>query len=279
MGDAVNWFIHDLSLNGQYETSQSFMNCLVDLLRLRSRNSTVYEGLRCSRSMSERPVTAAHSFREVVQSSNDANVRRLILGWIDTKGPFWDDDREAADDDYFQCGPHDVTDQGAGEAARHSLKGRAAATFSFNEGGFDHSPLEIQHGLDEQPINQLFISNLWDSEQLAKAALEALPSPTNWQQVVDQAKLRFAKLHFADDLIDYLRRETFTSYLAERIFELLRTLQEFVESRNPDGTYSVKTYELIATHFSGGKSWFSDESDDNKAKCRSQLIFRNPSSP
>ena len=272
----MNWFIHDLSLNGQHAVPQNFLNHLVELLKLRRQYPAVYDGLRCTRTLGERPVTAIHSFKQVVQSCSDKDLRRLILQWIDSKGPFWDDERETADDDYFQCGQIDVTDLGAGEASRQHLKGKPAATYSFDGGNFNYSPLLIQHGLDEQPLGQISLVNLWDCNQLRNSAIAASPSAQNWHQVVEQANIRFPHLLLASNLIDYLRRETFTSALAERIFELLGKLEEFVTSRNPNGTYSAETNRLLADHFSGNKAWFTDESEGNKNKFSADLTFADP---
>lgn len=219
------------------------------------------------------------NFREIVQQCADRNLRNLTLQWIQSHGPFWDDERETIEDDYFECAGHDVTEQGAGEAARRLTKGLHAVTYSFGGGGFDYTPLAVQHGLAENPLACFDVQNYWDPSQLHGAALVALPNAANWAQVIEQARLRFPRLIFSERLLDALQRETISNYLVERIFELLGTLQEFVESRTPDGGYSGKTYELIANHFSGSKAWFTDESMSNKDHFRSALCFADPVNP
>lgn len=273
----MDCFIHDLSLNSQYGNSENFFDQLKQLMRLRHELPVVKQGLRCSRMIADRPVTPLQNFREVMQECKDHNLRNLTLQWIQSNGPFWDDERELAEDDYFECAGYDVTEQGAGEAARRASKGFDVATYSFASGGFDSSPLSIQHGLSESPLGNFELRNYWDVNQLQNAARAAIPKPESWEQTIEQARLRFPKLLLADYLIDPLRRETFTSYLAERIFELLGKLHEFVESRSPDGTYSPQTYELIDNHFAGQKAWFTDESDTNKTHFEKALSFVDPS--
>jgi hypothetical protein len=275
----MDCLIHDLSLNGQYVNSVDFLDHLTLLLRLRFEQPSIKHGMRCSRTIGTRPVTATQNLREIVQSWTDKTHRSLALQWIQSQGPFWEDDRESADEDYFECLSQDVTDQGLGEAARRILQGSGITTYSFEKGGFDFSPVIVQHGLPENPLGDFHVENFWTLDKLKIAALRAMPKVENWDQTIEQARIRFPKLLLADYIITPLRRETFTYYLAERIFELLGKLQEFVESRDVNGNYSHKTYELIENHFSGGKAWFTDESVSNKTHFSDALTFDDPSNP
>jgi hypothetical protein len=274
----MDCFIHDLSLNRQYQSPEKFLSDIEALLRLRQQYPVVQSNLYCIRTISERPVTATQNLRDIARGA-DRNLRQQILDWLGKKGPFWDEDRANHADDYFECASQDVTDQGAGEAARRKLKGVNASTYSFGGGGFDYSPLSVQHGLVENPLGHYAIPNFWQLPQLQAALHNALPKPTNWAQTIAQAQQCFPDLYFVDYLLPRLQRETFSVYLAERIFELLGTLQMFMDSRNENGTYSTKNDEIIANHFSGSKAWFTDESISNKQHYESQLSFNVPQNP
>lgn len=272
----MNWLVHDHSLNGQYITATAFLSGIEELLRLRTEFSTIRDGLRCSRLIGDRPATQTQSFRQVVQSSSDRILRQQILQWVVSKGPFIDENSEVIDENYFEYKGLDVTNEGAGEAARCKVNGLEATTFSFLGGGSDYSPLSIDHGLPEDRIGIIELVNIWNIEALRITSLAALPVAVNWKQAIEQARVRFPNLFFSQNLMDYLRRETFTFHLVEAIFSKLAKLQEFVESRNLDGTNSPETDRLIAAHFAGEKSWFTDESDTNKTKFKNQLTFTDP---
>ncbi|CAD6513844.1 hypothetical protein LMG27952_00793 [Paraburkholderia hiiakae] len=271
----MKWFVNDLSLQRQFGSDHEFLGVLQDLLRLRHKSAAVAEGLHCSKSLREAPVTAHSNFREAVQKSADQNLRRAVLEWVASKGPFWEDSRAANADDYFEVQTIDATDTGAGEAARQILIGAAASTYSFQGAAYDYSPLRITHGLSEAPLGQLDVTNVWTVDQLLADAHRLEAAPQNWEQVIERAKRRFDRLAFSSNISEILRGEPFIPYVVERLFELLRVLQEFVESRNADGTYSTETQRLINEHFSGEKAWFSGESDGNENDFRSKLTFRD----
>jgi hypothetical protein len=275
----MDWFIHDRSLNGQYPDSTAFLDSVKELLRLRGEIPAIRDRLRCSRAIGDLPATPTHSFRQLVQASGDRNLRQLVLQWIESKGPFLDEDSEAVGENYFEYGALDVTNEGTGEAARRILNGLEAMTFSFSGGGSDHSPLRIEQGLPEDRIACVEVPNVWTIADLRASALAALPAVVNWKQTIARAQFRFPKLLLADNLIDYLRRETFTAHLADSIFTRLAKLQELIDSRKPDGSNSAETDRLIATHFAGEKAWFTDESVTNKAKFRQTLTFADPANP
>ncbi|WP_155651128.1 hypothetical protein [Burkholderia stagnalis] len=271
----MKWFVNDLSLQGQFLSDREFLNVLQDLLRLRYKYPALAEGLHCSKSLREAFVTTDSNFREAVQRSADPNLRRTVLEWVASKGPFWEDSRAANADDYFEVHDIDATDTGIGEAARQQIIGTSASTYSFHGTSFDYSPLRVTHGLPEAPLNHLDIENFWTTNQLITAADNLETAPVNWEQVIDRAQRRFDRLAISPNISDILRGEPFIPYVVERIFELLRVLQEFVNSRNPDGTHSEETKIIIREHFSGEKAWFSGESERNEQDFRGKLTFKD----
>lgn len=206
----MDWFVHDCSLDGQYSTATEFIEVLTELMRLRVNSAIVLQGVRCSRAIGSQPVVQRQTFSQVISSSTDRNLRNYVLKWITSEGPFLDDERENIADDYFEYKGTDVTDEGAGEAVRRILNGKLAMTFSFEKGGSDYSPLSIDHGLPEDRLGKIAVENVWTIAGLRTAAMAALPRVINWNQMIEQARVRFPLLHFADNLMDYLQRETFT---------------------------------------------------------------------
>lgn len=265
------WYINDLSLTGQYHDVSAFLGNLKELMRQRQQTPILSQELFCSRTLHTRPVTPTDDFRTAVLS--DRAIVQPVLAWITKKGPFWDDDRQPNPDDYFECLGLDVTDQGLGEAARCQLAGKESFSVSFSNGDFDCTPVVVVQGLPEEPLATLAISNIWKFSELQNSALAAIPSPCNWHQMFEQARLRFEKLTFSPQCIDELAIQPFSAYVVVRVFELLRVLNEFMQFRNDDGTYSAKNYELIDQHFSGAKAWFTNESVTNQRDFENEMSF------
>lgn len=272
----MTWYVNDLSLCGQYGDATAFLADLKSLMQARKRLPVLGQKMFCSRELHTRPVTKNMDFREAVKSQPNNVPVQLVLAWLTKFGPFWEDTREFNEDDYFELGGVDVTDLGVGEAARNQIAGRQASCFSFAGGGFDYTPISVQHGLIEQPLGTNHIPNIWDLNTLCQIAQATVPAPENWVQMLSQAQGRFDNLLFSPDAIDSLKKEPFSSYVVERVFALLAVLQEFVSCLNEDGSHSDRNHELIAQHFSGVKAWFTDESETNKRDFNDKMSFPDP---
>jgi len=265
------WYINDLSLAGQYHDVSVFLEDIKKLMRQRQQIPLLMRELFCSRELHTRPVTPIYNFRQAVLS--DKAIVQPVLAWLTKNGPFWDDDRQNNPEDYFEYLGEDVTDLGLGEATRCQLAEKKSFIVSFSNGGFDYTPVVIVQGLPEDPLATIAVPNIWDFSKLQISALAVIPSPCNWHQMLAQAQIRFDKLIFSPQCIDELMMQPFSAYVAERAFELLRVLNEFMECRNDDGTYTARNQELIDLHFSGTKAWFTDESVTNKRDFKTEMSF------
>lgn len=266
-------YVNDLSLCGQYSDAATFLEDLAELMRMRSKESTLEQRLFCSRTLHTRPVTQNMNFRQAVESMRKHILVPLVLTWLTKNGPFWDDVRVPNDDDYFESNGQDVTNYGLGEAARRLLVGFQASSFSFASGGFDYSPIDIVHGLPESPLDTVSVPNFWDTYALYIDALAVVPAPVNWKQMLELAQSRYDKLIFSANSIDKLLREPFSQRVVEQIFIRLEVLQRFMACRHENGHYTEKNHELIAQHFTGEKAWFTDESETNKKEFKEDLSF------
>jgi len=269
----MHWFVNDVSLRGQYPDAATFAKALVELLKVRETTPILAEKLLCSRNLHTRLVTPHLDFRSAVTSVPKQIPVQLVLRWLTKHGPFWDDIRESAEDDYFEYDELDVTDSGLGEAARALLAERDAECFSFPNGSFDCTPIEVQHGLSESPLGLVSVPNTWDVSALRQIAQTMLPSPVNWVQMLEQAQARFSNLSISPNAVLALKKDPFSNYVVERVFFLLQTLQDFIDCLNEDGTHSARNHELIETHFTGQKAWFTDESQTNKNSFREEMTF------
>ena len=198
------------------------------------------------------------------------------MSWIGNRGPFWDDEREPQQDDYFQYEDQDVTDQGLGEAARRILAGKPSAAYSV-EGGrycFTQTPLFVQHGLTESPLGSIEVPNTYRLQELRREA-ESLVSPRNWDEFLVYSRRRFTQLIILDIVDVPLSRHPFSEGVAERVIVLLEILDSLVSNRDQKGTYTVEAKELLRQYFRGETAKFSNESEPNKNKFKSRLTFRD----
>ena len=277
----MTFLFNDLALAGQYAEATAFHRELDELLAVRARVPHLRGSLLCSRSISERPVTATQTFREAVQASADRDFVRRVLGWIASTGPFWDDERQDNPDDFFHFAGTDVTEQGLGEAARRRLVGREAVSLgplaSPRACGADR--LDVLHGLTEAPLGTVPVPNLVGAAALLAHAEREQGPPANWTEMLVRFVAAFPTLELGRDLARFLRPHPFSAHVAERASELLGLLHAYVSSRDATGTHTERTNEIVATFFSGDRARFTDESRTNKNDFRRELTFDDPSSP
>jgi hypothetical protein len=177
----MRWYVNDASLQGQFLSIADFLPTLRELMDLR-RSEPGYSSLFVARGFGTRNVLADQTLAHAVQSIADRDFRIRVLQWINQRGPFFDEDRLAEEDDLFQCMGLDVTDEGLGEAARQIVHGLMAGTWSFVGGAFDfcRNPLQVIHGLTEAPIARYDVPNVWTADTFRGATIAGLPRPRSW---------------------------------------------------------------------------------------------------
>lgn len=273
----MEWHINDLSLNGQFVDPQSFRAVLEPILQLRFRDPLLRSRLYCSRLLHTRQVTATADLRETVVATRDRKFVNLVLEWMAKSGPFWDDDRQPNEDDYFEYQGYDVTDQGLGEAARRKLAGTHANTLSFQGSSilFTITPLLVRQGLAEEPIASVTIDNHWEITQLEEA-LRFSRTYCCWPDVHTEIKRRFDGLIIPDNVMEALLPTPFCMQITKRIFDLLHVLNGIVTESDEKGELSKVGIDLFNKHFVGTKAWFTDESARNKDKFGQEMTFSDP---
>ncbi len=271
----MEWILNELSLTGRYEASAEFLSDIEGLVKLISTNKLVNDNLYCARKIGSVEVIGNKSFAQIIYTEASKNLRQQVLNWVDRKGPYWDDDRQENEDDYFEIDGVDVTDLGLGECARRCIVDRESSSFSF-PGNYDASPLVVQHGLCEDVLGRYSIQNLWGVDSFLAACLDTLPTPTTWTESIEQLQQRFTKLLFCDELLSQISILPFSLTVHRRMRELCSALEYYLESRDENGYHTEKTEEFLQNHFHGDKAWFSDETDSDASKFESELSFTDP---
>jgi hypothetical protein len=281
----MRWYVNDASLQGQFPSIFHFEPALRELMDLR-RSEPAYSNLLVARAFSLQRVVANQTLAHAVQNITDRDLRVRVLQWVSQRGPFLDDDRLAEDDDLFECLGVDVTNQGLGEATRRIVHGFIAGAWSFVGGAVDfcRHPLEVSHGLTEAPIAVYNVPNVWTVDAFRALAIASLTEPTSWAELAAHLKLRFSRLLIPDAFHNNsnLQAEPFNTAISDRVQELCRHLDEYMASRNADGSPSERTNEIVRTLFTsaeGAEPLFTAESQSNQHTFRNELTFPDPNAP
>ncbi|MNU83749.1 hypothetical protein D3C71_734560 [compost metagenome] len=276
----MRWYVNDTSLQGQFNDVSEFIDLLELLLSSRNKRPSLKTAMYLTRSIVESQVTAIHTFRQAISSTNNTELRRVVLQWLDRNGPFIEDDRLAEVDDYFECFGHDVTDSGLGEAARRYKARLPVLSFSFIGGNTDFglTPITVHHGIPEDRLGSYSINNLSNIEALETSALEARPAPTNWEQLVIFSREQYEHLLIPDSVFTNaaLSREPFETTISDRVLALFSHLNNYMANREPGGNEGVLARQIIEDYFTGARALFSGESPSNQDQFRADMTFVDP---
>ena len=279
----MRWYINDTSLQGQFPRASDFFQLLEGLLSCRSRFPNLQAALYLTKSIAEAKITADQTFRQAIASSNNPELRRSVLQWLDRRGPFIEDDRHPEGDDYFECYGYDVTDNGLGEATRRAKAGMPVISFSFSRGNIDFSttPLTVYHGIPDDRIGSYDINNLFELEGLEASVLNSRATPTNWEQLVQFARAEYEHLIIPDTVFSNpaLSKESFEIAISDRALVLLKHLNDYMGDRAVGGNEGPTARQIIDDHFTGSNANFSGESPTNQNDFRVEMTFLDPESP
>jgi len=250
------------------------------------KSEPAYSSLFVTRTFGSQRAVGDRTLAHAIQGLTDRDFRVRVLQWVNQRGPFLDDERVEEPDDLFECLGIDVTDQGLGEAARRIARGFAAGAWSFVGGeiNFARTPLEVVHGLLESPLGVYEVHNAWTSDAFRAQAMGTLAEPRSWLDLTMRLRLRFPRLLIPDAFYENanLRAEPYNSAIGDRTQELCRHLDEYMASRNPDGSDSERTREIVRTLFSnaaGAEPLFTGESSSNQRNFKDEMTFPDPLAP
>ncbi|HEX3743534.1 MAG TPA: hypothetical protein VHW09_06380 [Bryobacteraceae bacterium] len=275
----MNWYINDLSLDGQFSGPAAFREALEPLMRVMSSRRDLQGRIFCTRDLPARMVTPNHSLPQAVRAANDPLFASLVLRWVSKAGPFWDTDRTTNPDDLFCYEEEDVTNQGLGEAGRRLISNLPAASFSFAESDdarFAMSPLRVVHGLVEEPLGTYDVTNVWTIEKFPPPVVERLQS---WQQMLRRVSETMPGLLLSDEITSQLAPRPFDPGAAEHMLSLLGVLQRFTEETQDDGGWTAAGMELYGRYCMRKGARISDSSDAEKVDFKRDLTFLDPNDP
>jgi hypothetical protein len=231
--------------------------------------------LHCDRNIAHARVMQAMTMPQAIQALA-VDERRALMQWLTRHGPFWEDNRVHAPDDYLECHETVVTDSALGEAAYCCFHGVERQLVSLVPSAWQFSPLAVRWTGGSGVEKTIGVINHWDPDDL-EAALEAAPVPlASWEQLQTVATARNLNLRFSAHAFDNLLGHPFVPGAAQRVLILLDTLHRFRGCVDEHGQRTPEGQRLYQDHFTGDRAWFSDSSDTEKHTFRNELAFPHP---
>lgn len=269
---------NELSLHGQFGDLSVFRESMGRVMRMRQEARRYGVEVRCHRNTVNAEVATGRSLVAAVHRMGRED-RSALLQWMTKAGPFWTDARRHGSGEYLECRGEVVTDHGVGEAAYCAVQGVDCVVVSVDPSDWLQSPLEVEWHSNGEGVRQVEVGNFWNTPALV-AVIEGAPRTVeSWPGLEDAAKAACPDLTFSPDAFDRLYCCPFHPGAAERLLLRLRTLQRLKGGLDARGRFTGEAKSLYQREFVGEKAHFSDSSEDERARFRSGLTFRDPNRP
>lgn len=272
----MDLLINDLSLHGQFVDHGAFRGSMKRIRDARKIAQRFGRELYCHRSLTTKQITRSENMQQAVARLPQSE-RRAIMGWLSKTGPFWEDERQHGDDDWYEMKGEIVTDSAVGETAYSVHHGQERGLVSFSPSGYTEHPLPVLLREAERatPID---VPNYWEPESLEAALTKAAPPLVSWKSLDRYCRRRFDRLFFAEQAFTSLRKQPFKQAVAQRVVVLLDVLQRLCACARSD-RWDSEGNELRTKYFEGKKAWFTDSSSSEKSKFETELTFPHPEDP
>lgn len=277
----MEFLVNDLSLDGQFQNLEQFESAIWCVMEIRQIARRFGRELHCHRNLAQARVTPTITVPQAVRVLR-IEERRALMQWLTQYGPFWDDMRRHGPDDWLECNGNIVTDTAVGEAAWCCLHGIEQRLVSLIPSNWQFSPVPVDWRLDTIDRKTVDIVNHWNPVAI-EAFLQSAPAPlSSWKRLETLVKVRCDQLTFTMDAFAHLNGYPFVLSAAQRLRFILETLNRFKSCFDKNGQRTAEGHRIYQDFFTGRKedgghgSLFSDSSDEEKSKFKSELTFKHP---
>lgn len=270
---------NELSVHAQFHDNRSFRGAIERLMRMRKVAQRHGHEIHCARRF--RDVEPRPGVRlEPALRAVGPDERRLFLSWLTSGGPFWEDIRRHGPDDWLECRDDVVTDTSVGEAAFRVLSGLSCGLVSLTPSDWDYTPVRVLHRYANETTRaeHADLPNWRDAAALEEGLRTTRPNVRAWNDL-QRETARYPNLCFAPDCLDPLDGLPFSDGAVREILRRLDVLNRFAGLVAETGAAALERRRLHQKHFQGRKAWFSDSSDQEKARFRARMNFRDPDRP
>ncbi len=270
----MTWIFNDLSIERFFADRDELLSSFEPLLKIVYKGGAHYDSaVLCPRMLA------------CVNYSNDVPILKtlnksggplatLFLSWAAKDGPFAESDSDT-DIEEVLFKDDSVRDRGLGLCVQRRSLSDALSCQENKD--FHIDPIDISLLRNSGLVENVQLKNLYDYDLLLRELEELSPPPENWEHMLTLFKEKFSSLLFSTEIIEQLRPYPFSIATSNAIEQLLKILNEYMDSRE-DGLKTKRSNEILRDHFSGGGR-FSDESTTNKRKFKDQMTFRDPENP
>jgi len=274
----VDLLVNDLSLHGQFDDVEAFRASIRRIMQIREIARRHQRALYCHRNFVNGPVTPHENLPAAVRAL-PRDERRAVMAWLSQFGPFWDDERQHGSEDWYECAGNVVTDTAVAEAAHCKLHGIDRGLVSIQPSDYLYNPVPVERVFVDDHREAVEVRNYWQPATV-ESSLAAAPLPlASWRALQELSASRFVSLRFSAGAFEPLRAQPFRHAVAESVLVRLDVLHRLKQCFKTDGSRTEQGHILYQRHFTGEKAWFSDESDTNKDRFRTDLTFPNPDHP
>lgn len=269
---------NELSLHGQFGDLSVFRESMGRVMRMRQEARRYGVEVRCHRNTVNAEVATGRSLVAAVHRMGRED-RSALLQWMTRAGPFWTDAPRHGSGEYLECRGEVVTDHGVGEAAYCALHGVDCVVVSVDPSDWLQAPLEVEWHSNGEGVRRVEVENFWTTPALISVIEGAPRTVESWPGLEDAAKSACPDLTFSPDAFDRLRCCPFHPGAAERLLLRLKTLQRLKCGLDARGRFTEEAKSLYQREFVGEKAHFSDSSEGERVRFRSELTFRDPGRP
>lgn len=258
-----DFFLNEHSLHGQYSQRAPFLNALRGVMGAKDAIERTGFSFYCDTGIRLRNVIGEFNFEQVVRTSGNKELLRIVLAWLSKTGPFWAAEQLHSPEDLFSCMDDDVTGSTLAEAACRCSADTPCTLFGFSPSKFCCTPLVIVWRRNTGGEVDVPVENFWEL-LLLNERLASLTPIKEWPELLTWAQRNSKHLLLSDDVIEPILHEPFSRAAAAEIQNLLKILDEISESYGDSGTLNAHGAGLVQLYFQGHHPRFSDESPNPK---------------
>ena len=269
---------NDLSIHEQFRDVPSFRTALEQLMAIRGTARRFEREVHCNRALLASNPIPNVSMQQAIGQLPLESQRRSAMVWLTRGGPFWDDIRQHGPNDWLECQDEIVTEFAIGEAAYRILHGVDCGLVSVTPSDWDFSPVPVTWVLTDEGLDDrcTTINNWSNASQLENDLRDSAQPIRSWDHLRGASAAQFEYLKFSDNCFEPLRGVPFAKSCADRFLALLHVLDQLAQAFDTAGRRTSEGHRIFRTHFTGERAWFSDSSETEKNKYRTELTFPHP---
>ena len=275
----MSLFLNELSLEGQFSTSQAFLVALDVIMQAREEAEKHQCKVYCCDALRSARVTQTSSFSEEVKHLGNKTQKTDIIRWFERTN--WTMEPQHTPNHYFAYNDNLVTDTSIAEAAFRFERGENSSLLSFAPSPFHQASVEVIWHRDSENQKPISLPNVFYMEGVTALLHQWSEAKRNhplttWGQLIEWGRQYCPHLMFAEYILEPLRGIPFYPSVAQQAQKRFEVLESLVSAVDSSGRRTAQGHALYQEYFTGDRAWFTPESNSNKQKFAKELTFPHP---